>query len=151
MSVKTPSKPETMGTTKGKLEKADSFLGVAYKLIAISGLAGTAFVWLASNFYTGELVVMPDKEPQFVEIKVYDTKGQATLYHTKSVSLMPGTYHVEVSANGGKSQHADIQIAYGKQSGVPLVVDDSLKTDNKDNRESEEGDGAEHKWWRFWR
>lgn len=128
-----------------KVESADKTLGVVTKVITIIGAAGTVLVWLTANFYTGEVRIKPDHEVSVIETRVYDKKGQECLYHTPSFYLMPGTYHLEITPEGGAKQNADVEIAFAKTIEIPITTPGTSEA-----AEDSQKPGKKH-WWQFWR
>ncbi|MBX9772629.1 MAG: hypothetical protein K2X29_14725, partial [Candidatus Obscuribacterales bacterium] len=130
--------------TPTKVEHADKTLGVVTKVITIVGAAGTVLVWLTANFYTGEVKLKPDHEVSAITTRVYDKKGQEGLYHTASFYLMPGTYHLEITPEGGTKQDADVEVAFTKSIEIPVTAPASEAAETTDKP------GKKH-WWQFWR
>lgn len=139
MTIQT-EKPSTSNTQK--VESADKTLGVVTKVITIIGAAGTLLVWLTANFYTGEVKIKPDHVVSAITTRVFDKKGQEGLYHTTSFYLMPGTYHLEITPEGGQKQDADVEIAFAKTIEIPVATPETGKTEDKPEKKH---------WWRFWR
>lgn len=129
--------------TPTKVETADKTLGVVTKGITIIGAAGTVLVWLTANFYTGEVKLKTDHPVAAIETRVYDKKGQEGLYHTPSFYLMPGTYHLEITPEGGSKQNADIEIAFAKTIEIPVTTPESAASDGEQPTKKH--------WWQFWR
>jgi len=134
---------EKPSITPNKVESADKTLGVITKVITIIGAAGTMLVWLTANFYTGEVKLKPDHQVSAITTRVCDKKGQEGLYHTSSFYLMPGTYHLEITPDGGEKQIADVEVAFTKTIEIPVTAPDSGAT-------NDEKPGKKH-WWQFWR
>jgi hypothetical protein len=143
----------------GKVERTHRVIHTLSMTFGIVGAVGTAAVWLAANFLVGEVEISPDKVVSAVLVKVYDSKGQEATYHLNRFQLMPGNYHLEVTAGDGAAQHADITVEFAKKCTVPITVVSSAGSaapgpaadadDTAVNDRSEQP----HKrhWWQFWR
>jgi hypothetical protein len=83
-------------------------------VLAIVGGVGTLFVWGVANFYVGDVEIVPNHPYENLNITVFDRKGQETAYHVPKFQLMPGMYHVEISANGTNKYPADIEVQFGQ-------------------------------------
>jgi len=90
-------------------------LQIASTTLSIAGALGTLFVWSAANFYVGDVEVIADHPYQSLVVDVFDHKGQGTTFHTNKFQLMPGRYHVEVTADGKSKQPADVEVQFGKK------------------------------------
>src|SRR4030095_15771078 len=112
--------PKTSSQPKTKVERASSYLSLASTTIGVLGAAGTLFVWLAANFYVGDIEVQPDQVLESVVVKVYDQKGQEASFHTPRFQLMPGSYHLEIVPNGGGAQHTDVVVKFREKTIVNL-------------------------------
>lgn len=75
-------------------------LSVVTASLPVLGAVGTVFVWAAANFYVGEVNVTPIGKYDAILVKVYDKRGQETTFHTPKFQLMPGSYHLVISAQG---------------------------------------------------
>lgn len=125
------------GSGKSKVERADSMLSVVSKVMAIAGGVGTLFVWLCANFYVGHVSVNCPQEVQAVSIKVHGSKGQEITYHSKEIQLMPGHYHLEITADDHDPKHTEVDVAFAQKTVVDM--------------ESFEQKSEKEHWWQFWR
>ena len=142
--IPAPEKLETSPKpVKAAPEKVQSYMTMVSTGLGIAGALGTGFVWLYANFYTGELNLVPSNPVDILTVKVSDTKGHQSLYYTKQVHLMPGSYHVEVEVPNGKSQHFDTTVEFHKTNTISVEVP-AGQTSTKPEKKG-------HRWWLFWR
>ncbi len=133
--------------TKGKVEKAHHLLSLVSTAAGVAGALGATFVWLFASLYVGDVEVQPDRPVGALVVKVYDRKGQSAEYHMKSFQLMPGSYHLEVSADGGPAQHSDVEVRFHEKCPVPVrVAPAGAGLENEPDRTE-----GKHHWWQFWR
>ena len=125
-------------------EKAQSWLTVASTAAGVIGAIGTGAVWLIANFYTGTVEVQPDQPVESVMIKVYDTKGKESTFHSKSLQLMPGSYHLEVVMPDGHSKHFDTAVKFGETTALPMNVSAATK-------QTEPEPTKKRRWFQFWK
>jgi hypothetical protein len=131
-------------TSKTKAEKAQSYLSITSTTIGIIGAVGTAFVYLASTYFTGQVEINPDKPVQEMMVKVTDSKGHQSTYYTRYVSLMPGDYHLEFGIPDKKpTKHADAHVKVWERTIIPYTVPEELAF--KEEPETKK------KWWQFWK
>ncbi|HEY9778445.1 MAG TPA: hypothetical protein V6C81_32100 [Planktothrix sp.] len=90
-------------------------LQLVQNMLAITGMVGTLFVWGAANFYVGDVEIVPNRGYQNISIQVFDRKGQETTYHNLKFQLMPGMYHIEVTADGSAKYPADIEVQFAQK------------------------------------
>lgn len=130
---------------KGKAEKLHTYLGMTSTTLGILGAVGTGFVFLASNFYVGDLEITTDKPVDSLQVKVVDKKGQAMTYYGTHVSLMPGSYHLEIGVPDlPDKKHMDATVELWKKTPISYTVPDGA--------ESKEPATEERKrWWQFWK
>ena len=134
----------TTSATKTGVDKAQSWLTVASTTFGIIGAVGTGAVWLIANFYTGTVEVKANQPVESVIIKVYDTRGKETTFHSKTLQLMPGTYHLEVVLPDGRSRHFDTAVKFGETSALAVSVSDKAS-------ETEAEPVKKKRWFQFWR
>jgi len=137
-----------------KVGRAHSYLGLVSTALGVCGALGTLFVWLVASFYVGDVEVRPDKNAEALVVKAYNSKGQEATFHTRRFQLMPGTYHLEITADGGATKHADTEVKFNKMSVVPVVINSPAEGQFAD-RASDAGQQTtgrrHHHWWQFWR
>lgn len=132
---------------KTKVEKAQSYLGLASTTIGIVGAIGTAFVWLATTYYTGQLEIHPDKLVDGMMVKVTDSKGQQSTFYTRYVNLMPGDYHIEFGVPDKQpTRHADAHVNLWQRTIVPYTVPEELA-----HHDEQPAETPKKKWWQFWK
>lgn len=160
--------------TKTKLEKTQSLLTVASTSVGLIGVIGSIFTYAAATFYTGTVEVQPQQDTPGVVVKVYTKEGHESVFHSKHIELMPGDYHLEISAPTGKVVHVETKVAFHKTHKVPVdlgqappasaqpaqdgsanIYADVFGTSNIVNKPVEATAQPEpaHKkrWWQFWR
>ena len=143
----TQNQSESKTETKSKVERAQHLVHTVSMTVGVIGATGTALVWLAANVFVGDVVIQPDKPVQSVIVKVYDKRGQDATYHLRQFQLMPGNYHLEVTPDGNKTQHADVEVKFGQKCVVPVTV-----TSGQDDSAGDmEQPSQKHHWWQFWR
>lgn len=114
--------------------------------IGVLGALGTLAVWLAANFYVGD-VVLSAGSGKLVTVKVTTPKGEQATYYARRFQLMPGHYHFEVTEDGGNAQHFDDDVSFRKvtpltlKSGQESTGDTSAPPAGKDKK----------KWWQLWK
>lgn len=138
-----PAEAQAAGQTT-KVAKAQSYLGLVSTSIGVVGALGTAFVWLATTYFTGELAISPDKPVEEMMVKVIDSRGYQQTYYTRYVSLMPGDYHIEYGVADKKpTMHADAHVNVWQRTIIPYVVPEELA--------KKEQPAEKKRWWQFWR
>jgi hypothetical protein len=138
---------------KTKAEKAQSYLTMASTTIGIVGALGTAFVWLATTFFDGHILIVPDKDVPAVQVKVTDMKGHQNGYFQKAVYLLPGDYHVEVGVPDKQPKmHADVHVNLWQETKLPWTVPPQLVAASQDTTATDSGEEPKKKkWWQFWK
>lgn len=130
---------------KGKAERLQTYLGVTSTTLGILGALGTAFVWLASSVYVGEVSINTDKPVDSLMVKVVDKKGQSLTYYGTHVSLMPGTYHLEIGVPDiNETKHTDATVELWKQTAISYAVPSGAES------KQARPEGRKH-WWQFWK
>lgn len=131
---------------KTKVEKAQSYLTMLSTTIGVVGAVGTAFVWLATTFFDGHILIVPDQDVPAVVVKVSDVKGHRSEYFQKAVYLVPGDYHVEIGVPDKQpTSHADVHVNLWQETKVSWTVPPQLVSpDSAEERKKK-------KWWQFWK
>lgn len=143
----TKQPPQSTPAQKTKVERAQSYLGLASTGIGIIGAVGTAFVWLATTYYTGQLEIHPDKAVDAIMVKVTDTKGYQSTYYSRYVSLMPGDYHIEFGVPDKQpTRHTDAHVNVWQRTVIPYAVPNELAQHEEQSTET-----PKRKWWQFWK
>ncbi len=145
------SPPAVTIKEKTRVDRVHSYLGIVSTTIGICGAVGTGFVWLAANFYTGDVIIRPDKQVNMLAVKVFDARGQQATYYTNQIQLMPGRYHLEVSPDNGLSQHCDAVVKFRETTLLPVAVIAGAKADGQPSTDSLAGKTKPRRWWQFWR
>jgi hypothetical protein len=141
--METATKPAT-APPKSKLEKTHQALGTVSTALGILGAAGTLFVWVAANYYVGDVEIhFQGSAPGSVAVRVYDNKGHESLFHTTSFQITPGAYELEISADGSKPVRAPAVVRFHDRAVVEVTLDSA-------GEKSPERPGR-RPWWRFWR
>lgn len=125
---------------KTRVEKVNTYLSTISTTIAILGGLGTLGVYLAANFYTGLVEVRPQGQADFVAVRVYNQKGEASTFHGNRFPLMPGEYHLEIKTSDKAPFHADTTVEFTKTSVVDVPMDEAAN-DNPSRR----------RWWQLWK
>jgi hypothetical protein len=137
--------------TKGKLERTHSVIQTVSMTCGIIGAVGAAGVWALANFYVGDVEIAPSKPVQALIVKVYDKKGQEATFHFNRFQLMPGSYHLEITADNSKPQHTDVEIQFGHKLTVPVTVASEAPGSGQELATEEPDQTQKHHWWQFWR
>lgn len=145
--TKTAATTNPPAQTKGKVERTHHIIHTLSMALGIIGAIGGGGVWLAANIYVGDVEIQPDKPVQSLIVKVYDKKGQEATYHLNKFQLMPGNYHLEVTPDENKTQHAQVEVKFGQNNLVPVSV---TAGSNENAGDVEEQPQRRH-WWQFWR
>jgi hypothetical protein len=132
---------------KTKVEHLQSYMGLASASIGVVGALGTVGVWVASNFYTGDVVIRPDKNVESIIVKVFDRKGQQATFYSRQFQLMPGQYHFEITMPQNETHSADATIRFGKSAVIPVAVAGG----NPASLQANDTTGDKHHWWQIWR
>lgn len=123
-----PDAPNTNAAKAGGKGRFKETITTISTALPIIGAVGTAGVWLAANFYTGEVEITPDRPFNSLEVRVSDKKGQETVFHTPSFQLMPGQYHLEVTVDSQHKQHFDVKTSFHKHQKLAVHVPVSSQT-----------------------
>lgn len=132
---------------KARVEKANNYLALVSTTLGILGALGTVFVWLASNFYVGDVVVETSKPIDGLVVHAYDNKGQEAVFHTSRFQLMPGNYHLEICAGSALVYHKDLAVKFREKSMVLIDLQDKESSTALNDRYKKN----KMRWWQFWR
>lgn len=144
MTKSTIENPITANVAKSKVEKAGHYLTVASTALGICGVLGTVFVWVTANFLLSDVEVKTDKPVESLIVKVYDRKGEESIFHTPSFQVLPGKYHLDVLPQGAKTVHCDLTVKFGRKAEVPISVVSGME-------EQLEPESGKRHWWQFWK
>jgi hypothetical protein len=126
-----------------KTKETISFLSTAVPLL---GVLGTAFVWIAANFYVGTVDIQPAGEYQEISVQVFDQKGAEQQFHTPHFLLQPGKYHIAISVDKNQTHHLDTEVALGKTANIKVVEASATQSETT----SEQTTSKKH-WWQIWK
>lgn len=126
---------------KGKAERLHTYLGVTSTGLGILGVIGTGTAWLVASFYTGTVVIQSEIPLESVQIKVYSMQGHESVYHSRSIKLMPGEYHLDVILPNGKTKHFDTTVKFNETTAVTITAPAEAQSDAVKKK----------KWWQFWK
>ncbi len=143
------TKPEVK---RGKVETADTYLGLASKLLTIFAALSTVSVWLYSTYYIGTIEIRPNKSVEYLTVKLYDERGGESVFHTGRIKLVPGHYQVIASADDSNAASSQVDVKFNATTIVPYAVQDKVQTD-QDESVSEESEAAKEnrRWWQIWK
>ena len=102
---------------KGKFKET---VTVVSTILPIAGAVGTVGVWLAANFYVGDIHIIPDRPFNTLEVRVSDKKGMESVFHSPHFQLMPGHYHLEVTVDSQYKQHVDVKSVFHHHSNIAV-------------------------------
>lgn len=138
--------PETIVKQPGaiespsRVETTQKYLGLVYTSLGIAGAIGTIFVWLAANFYVGDVEIRDNGNVDSLTVRVFDRRGQEYTYHGRKFQLMPGDYHFEVTVPEGPAQKFDASVRFNELTVLSVAAG---STGQKS--------GPSRRWWQFWR
>ncbi len=137
-AVVTPSRANKIATAKDTL-------ALMATSIPVLGLLGSGVVWAAGTYYVGDVNIATDKPFHNLTVKAFDVKGHETTFHTPRFQLMPGRYHLEITADNVSSRRADTVVNFQQLSNVPVEL-----TDESTMEAAAEKSKKRH-WWQLWR
>ncbi|MBX9670982.1 MAG: hypothetical protein K2X93_25540 [Candidatus Obscuribacterales bacterium] len=148
--VKQATKETTVATKqRGKVETADTYLGLASKILTIVAALTTLFVWLYSTFYFGSVEIRPDKDVSSLNVTLFDERGIETVYHTEKLKVAPGRYQIIVESDGKLPTKARATVRFNGTTIVPYSVID--KPTPAETPVAEESPKDSRKWWQIWK
>jgi hypothetical protein len=136
----------SVNTKTAKTKETLSLLSTALPLI---GVLGTAFVWLAANFYVGTVDIKPSAEYQEITVKVFDQKGAESQFHTSHFLLQPGKYHFAISLDDKGARHLDAEVVLGRTSNIKLIEPETQSVSSQTS--SDQAAASRKHWWQFWK
>lgn len=137
--VTTIAQPSSATRTK-------DIMAILVTALPIIGALGTFFVWTMTNFYVGDVEVQTSRPYSAIAVKVFDTKGQEVTFHTPKFQLMPGNYHLEITADKNGVQHADTNVAFHAKTKVQVELPSDL-----DRAEAQEETPRRKYFFQFWK
>ena len=138
--------PRTATPAPSKMSRTKDVISILTTALPIIGAVGTLFVWLTANLYVGDVEVRLSRPYSNVTVKVCDARGQEATFNTPHFQLMPGDYHLVVTADDAIPHHADAKVEFHNRS----IIDIELATNNDDQKSNQEK-LSKKRWWQFWR
>lgn len=149
MSATTELKPRT-SEQKGRVEKADSYLGIVSKLVTIVAALSTVGFWLYSSFYVGTLELKTNAPVDDITLRLYNDRGEERVFRTDLVKVTPGRYRVVVDANGQQTGQYATDVKFNRVTVLNhSVVPEAAPADAA--RTAQNAEKGNRKWWQFWR
>lgn len=137
---------------RGRVEAADTYLGLASKLLTIFAALSTVSVWLYSTYYIGTIEVRPDRSVEYLTIKLYDERGAESVFHTGRIRVVPGHYQVVATADDSAASSLKADVKFNATTIVPYAVRDKAQPGSKESVSEESQSGKENRrWWQFWK
>jgi hypothetical protein len=123
---------------------------IATAILPIVGAGGTLFVFLAANYYVGDVQIVTANTFHTLEVHAYNQKGQEAVFHTAHFQLMPEKYHFEVIVDSQATQHADAIVQFQQTTAIKVNSPFSPGTASAVTFDQDNSDKKRH-WWQFWR
>lgn len=152
MSATTELKPPT-STHKGRVEKADSYLGIASKLVTIVAALSTVGFWLYSSYYIGTLELKTNVPVKAVTLRLYSDRGEERIFRTDLVKVTPGRYRVVVDTNDRQSGQYTADVKFNQVTVLTHNVIEETQAGTTDGSAVADSDSekSNRRWWQFWR
>lgn len=151
MSATTELKPPTTSEHKGRVEKADSYLGIASKLVTIVAALSTVGFWLSSSFYIGTLELKTNVPIDELKLRLYNDRGEERVFRTDLVKVMPGRYRVVIDANNQPSGQYTADVKFNQVTVLNHTVTPEIPAAAADNDGESGSEKSNRRWWQFWR
>jgi hypothetical protein len=151
-SATTGKQAEVKAGKRGRVEKADTYLGVASKVLTIIAALSTVSVWLYTTYYVGTLDVKPNKPFQELTLKLYDERGIESVYHTGHLKLLPGRYQILATTDDNQPSRLEATVNFNRTTVVPYVVAEAVETEaglSSPDKSSDEK--SNRRWWQIWK
>jgi hypothetical protein len=132
---------------RGKVEAADTYLGLASKLLTIFAALSTVTFWGYSTYYIGTLEIRPDKSVEYLTVKIYDERGSESVFHTGRMKLVPGHYQITATADDSTPSMMQADVKFNATTIVPYVVQDKIEPVEEEGSSPKEN----RKWWQIWK
>lgn len=139
------------GKRRRKVEAADTYLGVASKLLTIIAALSTVSVWAYTTFYVGSIEVKPDRAVDLMTVKLYDERGLESVYHTDRMKVLPGQYSVVVETPDSLTSRYNINVKFNGVTVVPYVVRSATPQEVQQSQEAAQSAEKNRRWWQFWK
>jgi len=134
---------------RGKVETADTYLGLASKVLTSIVALGTLSFWLYTTFYVGTLDIRPDKNIASMTIKLYDERGSESIYHTGRVKVTPGHYQIVAEADDAAPARMEADVKFNGTTVVPYAVQEEQEEVPVEQPAAE--DKSNRRWWQIWK
>ncbi len=135
--------------TRGKVEAADTYLGVASKLLTIFAALSTLSIWLYSTYYIGTIEVRPNKSVEYLTIKLYDERGAESVFHTGRIKVVPGHYQVIATADDSTPTNMQADVKFNATTIVPYAVQEKEESVSEDDKKASAKENR--RWWQIWK
>lgn len=137
---------------RGRVEKADTILGLASKVLTIVAALSTLSVWLYTTYYVGTLEIKPSKPFQELTLKLYDERGIESVYHSGHLKLLPGHYQILATTDDSEPTRLDANVKFNRTTIVPYAVPEKVEPQSEAVlTEKEEKEKANRRWWQVWK
>lgn len=145
----TAEKPKPV-VKRGKVEAADTYLGLVSKLLTIFAALSTVSFWAYSTYYIGTLEIRPDKSVEYLTVKLYDERGAESVFHTGRIKVVPGHYQVVATADDSVPTSMQADVKFNATTIVPYVVREKSLEGTAATNEEESGKDN-RRWWQIWK
>lgn len=150
-SAPTEKQPESK-IKRGRVEKADTILGLASKVLTIVAALSTLSVWLYTTYYVGTLEVKPSKPFQELTLKLYDERGIESVYHTGRLKLVPGHYQILATTDDSEPTRLEANVKFNRATVVPYVVQEKVEQQPEAvSTEDKKEEKSNRRWWQVWK
>jgi hypothetical protein len=150
-SAPTEKQPDVK-VKRGRVEKADTILGLASKVLTIVAALSTLSVWLYTTYYVGTLEVKPSKPFQELTLKLYDERGIESVYHSGHLKLLPGHYQILATTDDSEPTRLDANVKFNRTTIVPYAVQEKVEPQSEVvSTENEEKEKSNRRWWQIWK
>jgi hypothetical protein len=136
---------------RGKVEKADTYLGVASKVLTIVAALSTLSVWAYTSYYVGTLDVKPDRNFQTLTVKLYDERGMESVYHSGHLKITPGHYQILASVDDGTPRRLEADVKFNRVTTIPYAVPVETEASESVSEKAQEEEKANRRWWQIWK
>ncbi len=140
-----------------KLEVADTYLGLASKMLTIGAALTTVGIWAYSQYYVGSLAIQTSGPIEGLTVKLYDESGKETVYHTDRMKVAPGKYKVVVEGKDTQTSNYPISVQFNQVSVVSHTVQAAPSEQSTEigfeepNNADQQSSSKNRRWWQFWR
>ncbi|MDZ4838139.1 MAG: hypothetical protein SGJ27_30520 [Candidatus Melainabacteria bacterium] len=133
---------------RGKVEAADTYLGLASKLLTIFAALSTVTFWAYSTYYIGTLEIRPNKSVEYLTVKIYDERGAESVYHTGRMKVVPGRYQITATADDSTPSMMQADVKFNATTIVPYVVQEKSEPAAEEEESSQK---ENRRWWQIWK